>query len=482
MNSHRHRRGMVIIVTMLVVFTITSLVIVLCSTMRVESMSSANLASSMQAASIERGAEQYVLALLAEQKDQLSTMDVQNFAQVQVGDGYFYLLRPNYGDQNLPLFGLTEENAKLNINSASYNSLMKLPNMTDAVASAILDWRGGSSGGGGGQDGYYAGLQYRSKKLPFETVEEMLLVQGASRVILYGTGEGTPLGSASNEGAGGAGDQGSLDLAAKHGIYDLLTVYSSETGGGGGASATGSAGGASAGGGTGGGQKVNISDRNSRSALQTLLENKLGDKTRAAAIISSMGRETFSDVFDFYFAMKLKPDEFAAIYDSITATANTGGAPAPAPGGAAGGASAAVKGRINVNTAPRDVLFCIDGLEASDVDALISARQNNDASSTSVAWIADVLGQKKSHGMAAKVTGTSYQYSADILAVSGNGRAFKRVRIVVDTSQTTPQIIYRRDMTDRGWPMDPQILSSLRTGKQLGSVGTGNRTPGGMNR
>jgi hypothetical protein len=140
-----------------------------------------------------------------------------------------------------------------------------------------------------------------------------------------------------------------------------------------------------------------------------------------------------------------------------------------------------VKGRINVNTAPRVVLYCIDGLEAADVDNLISARQQNDPSSTSVAWIADVLGQKKSHGMAAKVTGTSYQYSADILAVSGNGRAFKRCRIVVDTSQTTPQIIYRRDITDRGWPMDPQILSDLRTGQQMGSwTGSGNRTSGGM--
>jgi hypothetical protein len=227
---------------------------------------------------------------------------------------------------------------------------------------------------------------------------------------------------------------------------------------------------------------VNISERNQRSALQTLLENKLGDKSRAASIINSMGRDTFTDVFDFYFAMKLTPDEFDKIYDSITATADTGGTPVVIGNGGAA-ATAAQKGRINVNTAPRDVLFCIPGLEAADVDNLISTRKQNPVDSTSVAWIADVLGQKKSHGMAAKVTGTSYQYSADILAVSANGRGFKRCRIVVDTASGTPQIIYRRDMTDRGWPMDPQILTSLRSGQGLNSsTGMGSRTSGGMTR
>lgn len=473
---------MIIIVTMMVVFTITSIVIVLCSTMRVESMSSANLAASLQAGSVERGAEQYVLALLAEQKDSLSTLTDDYFAQVQVGDGYFWLLRPNYGDvqdrlgQSLPIFGLTEENAKLNINTATYESLMRLPNMTDDVASAIVDWRGGSSGGGG-QDGYYAGLNdpYRSKKAPFETVEEVLLVQGATRLLLYGGLTVDPLGMQTNLGAGSAGSQAGIDLANAHGIYDFLTVYSSEPGGGGGGG-----GGAGGQGGAAGGGKVNISDRNQRSALQTLLENKLGDKSRAASIINAMGRDTFTDVFDFYFAMKLTPDEFDKIYDSITATPTTGGAPVAIT---ANGATAAQKGRININTAPRDVLFCIPGLEAADVDNLISTRNQNAAGSTSVAWIADVLGQKKSHGMAALVTGTSYQYSADILAVSANGRGFKRTRIVVDTASGTPQIIYRRDMTDRGWPMDPQILTSLRSGQILNSsTGMGSSTSGGMTR
>jgi len=466
LKTNRNRRhGAIIIVTMLVVFTLASIVLVLCGTMRVESMSSANLSSTLQAASIERGAEQYVIALLTEEKTTLSTLTDNDFAQVPVGDGYFWIIRPNYGDANLPYVGLTEENAKLNINTATYESLMRLPNMTDDVATAIVSWRGGTATGSssGADDSYYSSLSdpYQPKKGAFETVEELLLVQGMSRQLLYGDGSPDPLGQQSNIGTGAAGGQPGADLVNVHGIYDFLTVNSTEA--------------------AGTGQKVNISDRNSRTALQTLLENKLTDKSRAAAIMTQLGRDTYNDVFDFYFGVKMTSDEFGKIYDSITATATNTVTPARPPTGGATAAAAPVKGLININTAPRDVLFCIPGLESSDVDSLISARQGTAAGATNIAWIVDVLDQKKCHGLASKITGKSSQYSADIVAVSGDGRSFKRVRIVVDASSTSPQIVYRRDLSDRSWPMNPQILTLLRSGQGMVSL-TGTRMSGGMTR
>ena len=92
------------------------------------------------------------MAILTEQKDTLSDLTEEDFGGtngggIQVGDGYFWILRPNYGDDNLPVYGFTEENAKLNINTASYESLMRLPNMTDDVASAIINWRGTATTG-----------------------------------------------------------------------------------------------------------------------------------------------------------------------------------------------------------------------------------------------------------------------------------------------------------------------------------------------
>ena len=35
------------------------------------------------------------------------------------------------------------------------------------------------------------------------------------------------------------------------------------------------------------------------------------------------------------------------------------------------------------------------------------------------------------------------------------------MRVVVDMRTGTPQIVYRRDLTEQGWPMDRQILAFL---------------------
>jgi len=485
----RGRRGAILIVTMFVVFTLASLVLVMCGSMSVEAGAAANMAASLQASAVERGAEQYVIGILTEQKDTLSDLTEDYFAAVPVGDGFFWILRPDYGDPNLPVFGLTEEAGKLNINTADYDALMKLPNMTDDVAAAIVDWRDADStiSPGGAESEYYGSLPdpYNCKNAPFESVEELLLVRGVTRDLLYGNGTASPLGTQSGSVSGG---QASADLQTANGWYNLLTCYSSDSP-------------------ASGGQRINLNDRNSRQKLQDLLEQQLDNKGRADAIVNGMGRATYIDVFDFYFQAQLKPDELSKIYDSITVaptdgaggggaptgggggttpgrtgTGSTGGGGGAAAGGGGAAASNATKGLINVNTAPRDVLLTLPGLEDADVDKLISARQGSAAGDTSVGWVADAL-DKKAIGLGKYITGKTSQFSADILAVSGNGRAFKRCRIVVNTSGSTPQIVYRRDLTERGWPMDPEILAQLRTGQAQGTwAGARSAMPGGFNR
>ena len=66
-----------------------------------------------------------------------------------------------------------------------------------------------------------------------------------------------------------------------------------------------------------------------------------------------------------------------------------------------------------------------------------------------------------------RITTNSYQYSADIIAVSSDGRAFKRVRIIVDTRETPARIVYRKDLTSNGWPLPQDVLDQLRSGNGL---------------
>jgi type II secretory pathway component PulK len=413
--------------------------------MRVEALAAANLAASVQADAIERGAEQYVLAVLTQEGQDILTLGEDQFSGLPVGNGYFWILRPEYEDPSLPLFGLVDESAKLNINSATFDRLMKLPAMTDDVASAIVDWRDDDNTpqNGGAENDYYLSLQpepYYCKNAPFETVEELLMVRGMTRPLLYGTGNATPLGTATSSHATGAM---STDPQLARGIYDLLTIYSVEGNGAG-----------------TGGQRVNINDRGQRTQLRDLLRKNL-TQSRADQIMAQLGRDRVRDVFDFYFRFKLTRDEFTKIENNVTTVS-----------------ARTIRGRININTAPREVLLCLSGLETADVDKLLGQRTSS-TTTNSLAWVPEALGSK-AVGLESQITATSSQYSADILAASANGRSYKRVRIVIDTRSGTPQIIYRRDLTDRGWPMDKQVLASLRSGQGAGSriVAAGNMQTG----
>jgi type II secretory pathway component PulK len=468
----RPRRGAILIVTLLVIFTLASLVLVLCGSTRVELAASANLAASMQAASIERGAEQYVIALLSQDTESPDDLTEEYYAGVQVGDGYFWICRPDFGDNDtLQLFGLRDEGSKLNINSATYDQLMKLPNMTDQVAGSIVDWRDADDTptNGGAESSYYGSLPspYTAKNAPYETVEELLLVQGVSRELLYGNGFAPPLGVPAN--TRGTSGQGVTDLQTARGLFDLLTVYSKEpaeataatAGGTGGTGGTGTTGGAGTGAAAGATQKVSLNNPGARENLRQLLEDKFGKK-RSDEIVAAAAGQSFDDAFAFAFAAKLSGDELSEIYDSLTVTPDQG-APPQQP-----------KPKINVNTAPRDVLLCLPNLESADVDKMVGQRQSNPQGTDTVGWVLDALGEKASKAKLGQfINGKSSQYTADIVAVSGNGRAFKHVRIVVDASGTTPKIVYRRDFTDRGWPMEPEVLASLRAGRGLVATGTG---------
>ena len=129
-------------------------------------------------------------------------------------------------------------------------------------------------------------------------------------------------------------------------------------------------------------------------------------------------------------------------------------------------------GLVNVNTASEQVLMALPGLTQSDADAIISARAGN-TSSTSVDWLSQAITQQELLGVARYITGSSYQYSADIVAVSGYARAYKRVRIVVDCRTQPAKIIYRRDITLWGWPLPSAVRDSMRTGKGVPQTVTG---------
>ena len=438
--GHAHRTdGTILIVTIWVLLVLAGLALVFARSIRVAAIIGANHVASLEAECIADGAWEYVVAKLATstEEDTSTLMESEPYKAMQLGEGYFWVLRSNLEDEREFDYGLTDEAGKVNINSASEEMLLRLPGMTAELAASIIDWRDEDSeiSAGGAEDEYYLLLSqpYNCKNSPLETVDEILLIKGASKEILYG--EDTNLNSIldDNENDGDLRDpddnrNGRLDS----GFYDYITVYSVETN----LDAEGN-------------QRININDAESRADLQNEIQEIVKEE-RALEIMSLIPtRPSFANVLDFYFTTSLKTEEFSQIVDRLTTSDEE-----------------TLPGLINVNTAPKAVLLCLPGLEESDVEALLS-RRNSDKGLDSIAWVAEVLEREKAVAVGSYITTRSFQYSADIVSVAGNGRAYKRCKTVFDMSQETPKIVYWKSMTHFGWPLNQQIVATLREGQDL---------------
>ena len=85
---------------------------------------------------------------------------------------------------------VTDTASKLNLNKASREQLIYLPDMTEEIADSLLDWRDQNDQirESGAEDGYYMNLDigYRPRNAGFKTTREMLRVRGVSEGLYYG--------------------------------------------------------------------------------------------------------------------------------------------------------------------------------------------------------------------------------------------------------------------------------------------------------
>jgi len=438
-HPRRPRRATVLIATMWVLTVLAGMMLVLARSMRIEGACSANHAARQRAAAVESGAIQYVLANVDGLDGKVPTEAEMPCQGVQVGAGAFWILRPDYEDGKGQVYGLVDEASKLNLNTATLEMLCDLPDMTPETAAAIVDWRDPDSDltVGGAESEYYLLLPdpYECKNAPLETVEEVLLVKLASRELLFGEDANRNGRLDVNEDDGDETDPpDDRDGALDAGIFNLVTVYGSEPN----ASASGS-------------RRINV-NRASLAELSELLESV--DRARLENILHRvrLGRP-FRNVLDFYYRAGLTIEEFRPIADRLTTSEEQ-----------------TLRGLVNVNTAPRQVLLCLPGLEESDVSALITARSGEGADLSSIAWVVEALAQDKAVGIGSYITTRSYQFSADIVGVAADGRAFRRCRIVVDAAGSPPRVVYRQDLTGLGWPLSEDVLLDLRSGVALENV------------
>jgi hypothetical protein len=345
-----------------------------------------------------------------------------------------------------------------------YNLVQLLPNASQDLPAAILDWRSTNSSGTY-QTFYSTQVQpYQNKGAPFETVDELRLVYGGDMTTLVGedlnrNGVLDPNESDQNQ-------NGTVDP----GILEYATVYSKEPNTR-----------------TNGQAKINIRTvTGGTGPLVDLLNTAVGS-TRANQILVNLGvlnagptggttggprggargggggaggssnaaptTVTFTSPLQFFRNSKMSADEFANIANDISVTNGP-----------------FVEGRVNINTASADVLSSLPGLSTDPnlAQTIITYRQSNPDKLVSVAWIVDALGQNNATALTTLqaldcITTQSFQFSADIAALGPNGRGYRRVRFVFDTSSGTPTVIYRQDLTGLGWALGKQVRDTWHT-------------------
>ncbi len=310
----------------------------------------------------------------------------QDFRDVPFGRGQFRIVHQGSdSDGGRILYGVSDEEARLNVNVASNEELGKLEGMTPDVLAAIIDWRDADNNvsPGGAEIDYYVSLRppRQPRNGPLQTVRELLMVRGVSPELLLGR---DPNDTGLPDSAPGAGDTlGGEDannvVPGDAGWSRLLTVNSSV-------------------------ENVNASG-DTRVNVQTADQGELtgvkGITTPIAqAIVAYRGQNQLKSIADLLDVRAMQSQ-------------NQPGQPTqagPTPDGQQGGGTPtgpnlidqnllmdiaddvttdsndASPGLININTADFDTLICLAGITRELAQAIISYRQSSGAY-PNVAWI-----------------------------------------------------------------------------------------------
>ncbi len=291
--------------------------------------------------------------------------DAQDFREIALGRGTFSLMRRGRDDEGGGvLYGVADEESRLNVNTANSDELTKIDGLNSDIARAILSWRG--QGSNVMETEYYQAQHppYQPRGAAFETVRELLMVREVTPDLLLGR----------DEHQNGLLDDEAVDIhdppkyqdsvsATDLGWADLMTVDS-------GVKNVNAA----------GDSRVNI-----QNADETSLASVHGITANIAhAIVSYRGKNNFQNI--------------ANLLDVTPPTDNqNGGAPQNSPdsSGASGGGvinesllmqiaddvttsgDKNLTGVVNINTASLDVLVCLPGIDRDLAQKIISHRQSS---------------------------------------------------------------------------------------------------------
>jgi hypothetical protein len=382
-------------------------------------------------------------------------------------------------------FGLEDESARLSLATLLSSSeepaeqrerLMFLPGMTEEVADSILDWIDADDEirEFGAEAEFYSGLTpaYAPTNAVPATVEELLLVRGVTPSLLYGLDQNRN-GFGDPHEAGGVLPEGvESDGSFDRGWAGCLTTYSAERNVG-----------------PDGAPRINLNGDDLEALYAELQASEQasiasfviayrqnGPYTGSGAVSKSPlpspnftkdGAFKFKSVLDlagaktsvtiegevkvFASPIALEPLTLGPILPDLLDVLTTS-------------AEKVIKGRINVNQAPREVLLTVPGLTEEMVDQIISARHPEPTEelpgSQHPTWLLSqlIVTLDEMKAMLPYLTCGGGVYRAQVVGYFEENGPAVRGEALIDTTSGTPRQLLWREMTHLGRGFNPATL------------------------
>lgn len=327
-----------------------------------------------------------------------------------------------------------DEASKLNVNTATKEQLLALPDMEEQIADAIIDWRDSddTTSEEGVEGGYYENLPfgYGIRNGPFRTIRELLLVKDMTEELFYGEDTNLNKELDYNESDGAESppaDDGDDEL--DEGWIAYLTCYSYDNN----VDAHGS-------------KRVNINEANERrlerslsirkSQAKWIVENREKNKYKSIADLINKNSPKKSQDRQKEGSDEAEPLDLQTFYniaDKITVSNDD-----------------KMPGRVNINTASKEVLTALLGRDETDDELAVSIINYRDGLIGGMQSVAEIM-QVESvdidtfKKIAEHITTRSDVFTIRCVATADrngtNGRTL-HTEAVVDRSSTPCEVLY----------------------------------------
>ena len=461
--AHRSPRGTVLIMVMVMVAMLAIVAVSEMFLIRGEVGAAAAGRDGVQArAAAMSGIYRAIAVLTAEGDEPIDHRDNPELFQAQpltdAEDAWeFTVFADNPDDPDNLRYGLIDEAGKINLNLTSDETLKAL-GLTDELAECLRDWLDSDDDPhiNGAEQEYYQQLPrpYTIRNGPLGTLEELLLVKGFTGSIVYGEDANANGLLEPNECDGDESfppDDGDSEL--NRGLRYVATTITHEPNVD-----------------SEGNPRININQGSGPALAGALRDAGFGNQVvQFLGAVRGAGVPIPDPSALLGMTLEVKVSRpgpgGATIETTITLTSGVTAENLPlvmdrlTSGGIPLGGQEILIGRVNLLSAPVEVLLALPGLDENLAQEIVATRETLDfEEQATTAWLVTrgVVSDDTFKKVAPSLTTRSYQYTVRSFGYKPGSGQFCVLEAVVDLASGQPRIMRMRDMTRLGVPFVPE--------------------------